>query len=98
MTSVYLTASIDKMLDCIELVFKWLEKFNLKIIHIKMPLLPVQHSSSSGIYSSAESISANPKKVEKVKIGQVPTNPKELQSYLGVGLLLPTILYQDSLQ
>ena len=24
-------ASIDKMLDCIELVFKWLEEFNLKI-------------------------------------------------------------------
>ena len=23
---------IDKMLDCIELVFKWLEEFNLKII------------------------------------------------------------------
>ena len=23
--------SIDKMLDCIELVFKWLEEFNLKI-------------------------------------------------------------------
>ena len=24
-------ASIDEMLDCIELVFKWLEEFNLKI-------------------------------------------------------------------
>ena len=33
---------------------------------------------------SAEGISANPGKVEKVKKWPVPTNPKELQSFLGL--------------
>ena len=37
-------ASIEEMLDPIELVFKWLEEFNLKIKSKKMPHLPVQHS------------------------------------------------------
>ena len=43
---------------------------------------------------SPEGISANPKKVEKVKNWPVPTNPKELQSFWGV---IPTtaILYQN---
>ena len=33
---------------------------------------------------SADGISANPMKVEKVKNWPVPTNPKELQSFLGL--------------
>ena len=38
------SASIDEMLDHIELVFKWLEEFNLKIKLKKMPFLLAQHS------------------------------------------------------
>ena len=76
-------ASIDEMLDHIELVFKWLEDFNLKIKPKKCHFF--QHSVIFlGHILSAEGISANPKKVEKVKNWAVPTNPKELQSFLGL--------------
>ena len=69
--------SIDKMLVYIELVFKWLEEFNLKIKPKKCHYF--QHSVVFlGHVLSAEDIFANPKKVEKVKIWLVPTNPKEL--------------------
>ena len=69
--------SIDKMLDCIELAFKWLEEFNLKIKPQKCHFF--QHSVVFLRHVlSAEGISANPKKVEKVKNWPVPTNPKEL--------------------
>ena len=37
-------ASIDKMLDHIELLFKWLEEFNLKIKPKEMPFLSAQHN------------------------------------------------------
>ena len=81
--SCIFATSIDKMLDCIELVFKWSEEFNLKIKPAKCHFF--QHSIISlGHVLSAEGISANPKKVEKVKNWPVPTNPKELQSYLGL--------------
>ena len=73
-------ASIDEMLDHIELVFKWLEDFNLKIKPKKCHFF--QHSVIFlGHVLSAEGISANP---EKVKNWPVPTNPKELQSFLGL--------------
>ena len=76
-------ASIEEMLDCIELVFKWLEDFNLKIKPKKCHFF--QHSIIFlGHVLSAEGISANPEKVEKVKNWPVPTNPKELQSFLGL--------------
>ena len=75
-----LTTSIDKMLYHIVLVFKWLEKFNLKIkpkkcyfFHCSVVFL--------GHVLSAEGTSANPKKVDKVKNWPVPMNPKELQSF-----------------
>ena len=76
-------ASIDEMLDCIELVFKWLEEFNLKIKPKKC------HSFQCSIIFLghvllAEGISVNPKKVEKVKNWPVPTNPKELNQFLGL--------------
>ena len=75
--------SIDEMLDCIELVFKWLEEFNLKIKPQKCHFF--QHSIVFlGHILSAEGISANPKKVEKEKNWPVSTNPKELQSFLGL--------------
>ena len=74
--------SIDEMLDHIELVFKWLEEFNLKIKPKKYHFFPCS-VVFLGHVPSAEGISANPKKVEKVKNWPVPTNPKELQSVLG---------------
>ena len=75
--------SIDEMLDHIELVFKWLEEFNLKIKPKKC------HFFQHGIVFlrhvlSAEGISTNHKKVGKVKNWPVPTNPKELQSFWGL--------------
>ena len=44
-------ASIDEMLDCIDLVFKWLEEFNLKI-KPKMPFLPAQCSFPMARFNS----------------------------------------------
>ena len=76
-------ARIDEMLDCIELVFKRLEDFNLKIKPQKCHLFQC-NVIFHGHVLSAEGISANPEKVEKVKNWPVPTNPKELQSFLGL--------------
>ena len=75
--------SIDEMLDHIELEFKWLEEFNLIIKPQKCHIF--QHSIIfQGHVLSADGISANPMKVDKVKNWPVPTNPKELQSCLGL--------------
>ena len=70
-------ASIDEMLDCIELVFKWLEGCNLKIKPKKCHFFQCS-VVFFGHVLSAEGISANPEMVEKVKYWPVPTNPKEL--------------------
>ena len=80
-------ASIDEILDDIELVFKWLEEFNLKIKPRKCHFFQYSVIFLRHVLS-AKGISANPKKVEKVKHWPVPTNPKELQSFFGIGLLL----------
>ena len=75
--------SIDEMLDHIDLVFKWLEEFNLKMKPNKCHF--VQHSVVFlGHILTAEGISVNPDEVEKIKNWPVPTNPKELQSFLGL--------------
>ena len=76
-------ASIDEMLDCIELVFRWLEEFNLKIKPKKCQIFQCSVIFLRHVLS-AEGISANLKKVEKVKNWPVPTNPKELQSFWGL--------------
>ena len=76
-------ASIDEMLDHIELVFKWLEEFNLKIKPKKCHFFQCS-VVFLGYVLYADGISANPKKVDKVKNWPVPTNPKELQSFLGL--------------
>ena len=75
--------SIDEMLDHIELVFKWLEDFNLKIKPKKCHFFQCSIIFLGHILS-AEGISANPEKVEKGKKWPVPANPKELQSFLGL--------------
>ena len=77
-------ASIDEMLDHIELVFKWLEEFNVKIKPKKFHFFQCSVVFLSHALS-AEAISANPEKVDKVNNWPVPTNPKELQSFLGLG-------------
>ena len=69
------------MLDCIELVFKWLEKFNLKMKPKKCHFFQCS-IVFLGHVLSAEGISENPKKVEKVKYWPVPINPKEIQLFL----------------
>ena len=68
-------ASIDEMLDCIELVFKWLEEFNLKIKPKKCHFFQCS-VVFLGYVLSADGISANPEKVDKVKNWPVPTKPK----------------------
>ena len=75
--------SIDEMLDHTEFLFKWLEDFNPKIKPKKCHFFQCS-IIFLGYVLSAEGISANPKKVEKVKKWPVPTNPEELQSFLGL--------------
>ena len=71
------------MLDQIELVFDRLKQFNLKIKPKKCQFfnssVPFQ-----GHVLSANGISANPEKVDKVKTWPVPKNIKEVQSFLGL--------------
>ena len=76
-------ATIDEMQDSTELVFKQLEKFNLKIKPKKCHFFQCSIVFLRHVLS-AEGISANPEKVEKVKNWPVPTNPKELQYFLGL--------------
>ena len=75
--------SIDKMLDHTELVFKWLEEFNLKI---KPKTCHFFHHSVIflGHVLSTDGIYANLKKLDKVRDWPVPSNPKELQSFFGL--------------
>ena len=76
-------ASIDKVLDHIDLVFKQLQEFNLKIKPKKCHFFQCS-IVFLGHVLTAEGISENPKKVEKVKNWPVPTNPEELHSFLGL--------------
>ena len=70
---------VSTMLDQIELVFSWLKSFNLKI----KPKKCYFFQASVGHILSADRISANPEKVEKVRDWPVPSNAKELHSFLG---------------
>ena len=71
------------MLDPTELVYKWLEEFNLKIKANKHHFFQCS-IVFLGHVLSVEGISANHSKVEKVKNWPVPSNPKELQYFLGL--------------
>ena len=74
--------TIDEMLDCIQLVFDRLKKFNLKIKPNKC-----QFFSTSVLFLGhvllVEGISANSEKVDKVKTWPVHKNIKEVQSFGG---------------
>ena len=75
--------TIDAMLDQIELVFDRLKQFNLKIKSKKCQFFNTSVLFLGNILS-ANGISANPEKVEKVKTWPVPKNIKEVQSFLGL--------------
>ena len=74
---------IDDILDRIELVFNRLKQFNLRIKPKKC-----QFFNTSVLFLghvlSANGISTNPEKVEKVITWPVPKNIKEVQSFLGL--------------
>ena len=79
--------TIDEMLDHIQLVFNRLKKFNLKIRPKNVNSLALV-CCFWAMFLSAEGISANPEKVDKVKAWPVPKNIKEVQSLPGVSILL----------
>ena len=72
--------TINDLLDHIELVFDRLKQFNLKIKPKKCQFFNVS-VLFLGYILSAEDISANPEKVEKIKTWPVPKNIKEVQFF-----------------
>ena len=74
---------VSTMLDQMELVFSWLKSFNLKIKPKKSYFFQAS-VIFLGHVLSADGISANPEKVEKVRNWPVPSNAKELHSFLGL--------------
>ena len=74
---------VSAMLNQMELVFSWLKSFNLKSKPKKSYFFQVSVIFLGHILS-ADEISANPEKVEKVRDWPVPSNAKELHSFLGL--------------
>ena len=77
------SSSIDEMLNRVEMVLEHLQDFNLKIkpkksFFFQPKVLFLGHTLSK------EGISLNPKKVQKVKDWPVPSNAKEVHSFLGL--------------
>ena len=66
-----------------ELVFSWLKSFNLKIKPKKSYFFQASVIFLGHVLSS-DGISANPEKVEKVRDWLMPSNAKELNSFLGL--------------
>ena len=66
-----------------ELVFSWLKSFNLKIKPKKSYFFQASVIFLGHVLSS-DGISANPEKVEMVRDWPVPSNAKELHSFLGL--------------
>ena len=77
------SSSIDKMLNRIEMVLKHLQDFNLKIKPNKSCFFQSKVLFLGHILSK-EGISPNPEKVQKVKDWPVPSNVKEVHSFLGL--------------
>ena len=74
---------VSTMLDQIKLVFNWLKSFILKIKPKICYFFPASLVFLGHILS-ADGISANPEKVDKVRDWLVPKNAKELHSFLGL--------------
>ena len=88
------SSSIDEMLDRVGLVLERLQDFNLKIkpkktFFFQSQVLFLGHTLSK------EGISPNPEKVQKVKDWPVPSNVKEVHSFLGLASYYCTDLYHN---
>ena len=77
------SSSIDEMLNRVEMVLKCLQDFNLKI-KPKKSFFFQSKVLFLGHMLSKEGISPNPEKVQKVKDWPVPSNAKEVHSFLGL--------------
>ena len=77
------SSSIDEMLNRVEMVLKHLQDFNLKI-KPKKGFFFQSKIFFLGHILSKEGISSNPEKVQKVKDWPVPSNAKEVHSFLGL--------------
>ena len=75
--------SADQMLDRIELVFSRLKQYQLKIKPKKSFFFQME-VSFLGHVLSAEGISPNPKKVDKVQDWPIPKTSKEVHSFIGL--------------
>ena len=73
----------DQMLDRVELVFNRLKEFNLKIKPKKSYFFQAK-VNFLGHELSGKGVSPNPEKVEKIKNWPVPTNSKEVHSFIGL--------------
>ena len=78
-----LSPDVRAMLELIELVFSWMKAFNLKIKQKKCYFFQTS-MIFLGHVLSADGISANPEKVEKVRNWLVLKITKELHSFLGL--------------
>ena len=74
---------VSALLDCIELVFSWFKSFNLKIKPKKCYFFQTS-ALFLGHILSADGVSANPEKIDKVRDWPAPKNAKELHSFLGL--------------
>ena len=88
-------ANVYEMLDQIEMVFKRLKDFKLKIKPKKCHFFQCS-VVFLGYVLSVDSISANTEKVEKVQNWPVPSNQNELHSFLAwppiIGALFQSLL------
>ena len=76
-------ANVNEMLGQIEMVFKRLKDFNFEIKPKKCHFFKCS-LVFLGYDLSADNISTNPEKVEKLQHWPVPSNQKELHSFLGL--------------
>ena len=79
----FFSSSVDEMLNRIEMVLKCLEDFNLKI-KPKKNFFFQSKVLFLGHILLKEGISPNPEKVQNVKDWSVPSNAKEVHSFLGL--------------
>ena len=77
------SSSVDEMLNRIEMVLERLQDFNLKI-KPKKSFFFQSKVLFLGHMLSKDGISPNPDKIQKVKDWPVPTNAKEVHSFLGL--------------
>ena len=77
------STTIDQMLNRIELVFRRLKEFNLKIKPKKSHFFQ-RSATFLGHVLSSQGIAPNPEKVDKVRDWPVPGNAKEVHSFVGL--------------